>query len=129
MTAKDKPRILVVGPQAAFDDMLHALEQTGRFQLNYSVDTKTTPIFLRWKPQLILLHVPDEKRAAEQSLLWLKRFASEVPVVVISTAADLSLYLACMTCGAFDYFTSYTPLNEILRVLDRALHWERATAA
>jgi len=38
-------------------------------------------------------------------------------------------YVACMSRGAFDYVTSYTPLEEVRRIINRAITYKQPVAA
>ena len=123
------PRILVVGSRAPFDDLFKALESTCAHQLLYAAYWGTAKVFLEPPPDAILLHLPDEKRAADQALAWLEKLTGEVPVIVMSPAANMDGYLACMTHGAFDYITAYTPLPDVQRVLESAIRLKKPVAA
>jgi len=123
------PRILVVGSRTPFDDLFNALESTGAHQLLYAAYWGTARVFLEPPPDAILLHLPDEKRAADQALAWLEKLTGEVPVIVMSPAANMDGYLACMTHGAFDYITAYTPLPDVQRVLESAIRLKKPVAA
>lgn len=126
---KKVPKILVVGSERAFSDLYGALEAAGAYQLAYAAYWGTANVFLEPPPDAVLLHIPQEKRAAEQALAWVEKLKGEVPFVVLSTAADMEGYVACMSRGAFDYVTSYTPLEETRRVIDRAIHFKQPVAA
>ena len=126
---KKVPKILVVGSERAFSDLYGVLEATRAYQLEYAAYWGTANVFLEPPPALVLLHLPIEKRAAEQALAWVEKLKGQVPFIVLSTAADMEGYVACMSRGAFDYVTSYTPLEEIRRVLNRAIHFKQPVAA
>ncbi|HKZ52227.1 MAG TPA: hypothetical protein VJ085_02995 [Candidatus Acidoferrales bacterium] len=123
------PRVLVVGSRMPFSPVFERLQESGRYNFNYIALREVSPAFSRWRPSVVLLQMPQEKEAAQDALSCLKALKDEVPVVVMSTAADMNLYLAAMTYGAFDYFTSYTPLDEISRMLDKAVHTGQKQAA
>jgi len=123
------PRILVVGSERAFSDLYGALEAAGSYQLVYAAYWGTANVFLEPPPDLVLLHLPTEKRAAEQALAWVDKLKAGVPFVVLSGAADMEGYVACMARGAFDYVTSYTPLEEIRRIINRAINFTQPVAA
>jgi DNA-binding NtrC family response regulator len=129
MSENELPRILVIDAEGTASPVLDEIKATGRYQFTYAADPQTVPTFLRWKPDVVLLHIPAEKQAAEEALAWLRTIKDQVPVVVISTAVEMSSYLVAMTSGAFDYFTSYTPTPEIIRVLNTAIRWRQAQAA
>ena len=126
---KAQPKILVVGSRAPFNELFDALESSGAYQLLYAAYWGTAKVFLEPPPDAILLHMPDEKRAADQALAWLEKLTGEIPVIVMSPAANMDGYLACMTHGAFDYVTSYTPLPDVQRVLEAAVHLKKPLAA
>lgn len=126
---RELPKILVVGTRATLSPLFVRLEETGRYHFTYAADPETAPLFLPSQPSVVVLHVPTEKEAAENALAFLETLRDQVPVVVMSTAADMGLYLAAMTPGGFDYFTSYTPLEEVRRVLDNAIRWWQSQAA
>jgi len=123
------PRVLVVGSRATFSPVFERVQESGRYNFNCIALREVNPVFSRWKPSVVLLQMPPEKEAAQHALACLKALKDEVPVVVMSEAADMNLYLAAMTYGAFDYFTSYTPLDEISRMLDKAVHSGQKQAA
>jgi DNA-binding NtrC family response regulator len=128
MKKKKAPKILVVGSQSGFGELFEALE-TGNYQMNYAAYWGTADALLKPPPDALLLHIPAEKRAAEQALQWVEKLKGEVPFVVLSTAADMEGYVACMSRGAFDYVTSYTPLEEMRRVIERAVRYKQPMAA
>jgi DNA-binding NtrC family response regulator len=123
------PRVLVAGSRATFSPVFERLQESGRYNFDYVALRELSPAFSHWRPSVVLLQMPEEKEAAEHALSSLKALKDEVPVVVMSTAADMNLYLAAMTYGAFDYFTSYTPLDEISRMLDKAVYTGQKRAA
>lgn len=129
MKKKRASRILVVGSPAGFTELFDLLESAGAYQLSYAAYWGTANVLLEPPPELLLLHLPEEKRAAEQALQWVEKLKGEVPFVVLSTAADMEGYVACMSRGAFDYMTSYTPLEEMRRVIDRAIRYKQPVAA
>jgi len=123
------PGILVVGVQRPIEPFLQQLEGSGRYQLTFAPDFKSAAGLLPRKPSVVLMHLPTEHAAAEEAFAYLQAFRKQAPVVVMSLAPDMRLYLNAMTLGAFDYFTSYTPLEEATRVLEKAIGWQRARAA
>ncbi|HXE74747.1 MAG TPA: hypothetical protein VNN18_03785 [Candidatus Xenobia bacterium] len=123
------PRILVVGSRAPFNDLFNALEAAGAHQLLYAAYWGTAKVFLEPPPDAILLHLPEEKRAADQALAWLEKLTGDIPVIVMSPAANMEGYLACMTRGAFDYITAYTPLPDVQRILESAIRLKKPVAA
>jgi DNA-binding NtrC family response regulator len=116
------PRVLVVGSRATFSRVFDRLQESRRYHFNYVAPREVNVLFPRWKPNVVLLQVPQEREANQQALACLEALRGEVPVVVMSAAPDMNLYLAAMTYDAFDYFTSYTPLDEISRMLEKAVH-------
>ncbi|MGH9778710.1 MAG: hypothetical protein ACRD5I_09900 [Candidatus Acidiferrales bacterium] len=126
---KRVPKILVVGSERAFSDLYGALEAAGTYQLEYAAYWGTADVFLEPPPDVALLHIPPEKGASEQALAWVEKLKGEVPFVVLSAAADMEGYVACMSRGAFDYVTSYTPLEEIRRIINRAINYKQPVAA
>ena len=126
---KKVPKILVVGSESAFSGLYGVLEAARTYQLEYAAYWGTANVFLEPPPNLVLLHIPPEKRAAEQALAWVEKLKGEVPFVVLSTAADMEGYVACMSRGAFDYVTSYTPLEEVRRIINRAITYKQPVAA
>jgi DNA-binding NtrC family response regulator len=129
MKKRKAPRILVVGSQAGFTELFDALEAAGAYQMAYAAYWGTANVLLEPPPDVLLLHIPPEKRTREQALEWVGNLKGKVPFVVLSTAADMEGYVACMSRGAFDYVTSYTPLQEMRRVIERALHYKEPVAA
>lgn len=126
---KRVPKILVVGWEKAFRDLYATLEMAKTYQLEYAAYWGTANVFLEPRPDLVLLHIPQEKGAAEQALAWVEKLKGEVPFVVLSPAADMEGYVACMARGAYDYVTSYTPLEEIRRIINRAISYKQPVAA
>ena len=86
-------------------------------------------MLLETKPAAILLLVPEERRSKQQALAWLRAHRGLAPIVVFSVVADMDVYVACMSSGAFDYITGFTPMDEILRILDVAVHSSELAAA
>ncbi len=126
---KKVPKILVVGSEKAFSDLYGTLEATGTYQLAYAAYWGTANALLEPPPDVLLLHIPPEKGAAEQALAWVEKLKLAVPFIVLSAAADMEGYVACMSRGAFDYVTSYTPLEEIRRIINRAINYKQPVAA
>lgn len=122
------PRIVVVGSRAELTDVCNNLESAGRYRMYY-VPAGSAGLRFDPKPDVVLLHLPGEQGAAEKFLASIESIKQEVPVVVISRAADMNLYLTAMSCGAFDYITSYTPPEEVARVLSTAVRWRLRRAA
>lgn len=122
------PAVLVVGLRTTPEPILKELDRSGRYHFAYAPDP-AVPGFWPQKPDVVLLHLPTDPVAAQEALARLKVLKEMAPVVVMSSAPDRRLYLGAMTLGAFDYFTSYTPVEEATRVLDRAIGWQRARAA
>lgn len=121
----ERARILVVGPRSACGRICNYLEASGRYELSYAAHPGDR-ILLDWNPSVLLLHVPAKPEAAKQALKFLK---GRVAVVVITAVADMNVYLAAMTHGAFDYLTSYSPPAEIDRVLRNAMRVMQEQAA
>jgi DNA-binding NtrC family response regulator len=117
------PRVLLVGPHDAFRALLDRLESLGGYQIEAAPTLPAAAQRLDPAPEVVLLHVSQERPQAEEALAWLEKLRGRTLALVVSPAADMSLYLAAMTHGAFDYFTSYTPPDEIRRGLDNALRW------
>ncbi len=124
-----KPNVLVIGPPAIFGPIFHQLSEGGRYRFNFAIDQETAPIYLSCNPCVIILNIPEDQSLAQAALSYLETLRQHAPVVVMSVAADLNLYLAAMNYGAFDYFTSYTPLEEIDRMLDKAINWQQQQVA
>lgn len=122
------PGVLVVGLRTSSEPILKELEKSGRYNFTFALDPAAAG-YLPQKPKVVLLHLPADPLASQEALSRLKTLKEEAPVVVMSNAPDMRLYLGAMTLGAFDYFTSYTPVEEATRVLDRAISWRRAQAA
>ncbi len=127
--ARGLPRISVVGVRKPSARVFDRLEATGRYQFDYAGFSETHSTLFQDVPDLILLRMPDEKKAAEEALGWLEKLKKETTVVVASPSNDLDCYLEVMWRGAFDYFTDYTSLQEITRILDNALAWRTSSKA
>ncbi|MEE9234475.1 MAG: hypothetical protein V3U28_03430 [Candidatus Acidoferrales bacterium] len=117
-------RILVVGERSALNHLADHLEGAGRYRLSYVLPGRGG-LRLEPRPDVVLLSVPEEPEAAERALAWLDFIKNQVPVVVLSSAAGMSFYLAAMNRGAFDYLTCLTPPEEVARVLSAAIGWRR----
>lgn len=122
-------RILVIDSEGSSRPILRQLEATGHYEFTCTKDLRAVQTLMRWEPLVVLLHVPQEKARAEDAFDCPDTLKDQLPVVVMSRAADTGLYLVAMTSGAFDYFTSYTPLDEIMQILNAAVRWRRAQAA
>ncbi len=127
--AKKLPHIVVIGPRADFSRAFDRLEATGKYRLTYVADLGTARPFLRETPDAILLRLPAEERACDQTLAWVESMKERTSVVVISSQEGMHYYLAAMEHGAFDYCTCRTPFEEIVRVLDNATVWHTHQAA
>ncbi len=122
------PRVVVVvGSRADLSHLCSHLESAGRYRIYY-VPPRVGLCFDP-KPDVVLLHVPNEKEGAEKALASVESIKQDVPVVVVSCVADMSLYMTAMTQGAFDYITYYTPPEEVARVLSTAVRWRLRRAA
>jgi len=126
---KRQPGILVVGPMARTEPILRQLEKTGRFEFTFVPSVRKVESFLPTKPSVVVLHLAAEREQADEAFSYLSLLRKQAPVVVMSSTPDMRLYLSAMTLGAFDYFTSYTPIEEASRVLDNAVSWSRRKAA
>jgi len=126
---KTLARILVVDLKRSLKPLLDRFNATGRYEFACADSLRSLRMFMRWNPDVILLQVPEERTAAEEAFECLDALKEELPVVVLSEAADMNLYLVALTRGAFDYVTSYTPVDEIMRSLNEAVRWQRTKAA
>lgn len=122
-------QLLVVGPAQDFTAVLEQLEPRG-YRLEAVADPEAARRHLLQQPaDVVLLYLPAQEAGCRGALAWLRAVKEEVPVVVISSQADIRPYLAAMECGAFDYFTTLTPLAEIERVLASAARWRQRRVA
>lgn len=128
MNPKKMPGVLVVGSLAMTEPVLRKLEQTGRYEFTHVPQVQKAESFLPAKPSAVVLHLPSNREKADEALSYLAVLRRQAPVVVMSSAPDMRLYLSAMTLGAFDYLTSYTPLEEAGRVLDNAVSRRRQAA-
>ena len=129
MKPKKLPGVLVVGSLAGTEPVLRQLEKSGRFEFTYVPSLQKAESFLLTKPSVVVLHLPADRERADEAFSFLTLLRKQTAVVVMSSAPDMRLYLSAMTLGAFDYFTSYTPVEEAGRVLDNAVSWNRRKAA
>ena len=109
-----------------------AFEELGRYGYRFEevADTQAARTYLLRHPaDAVLLCLPTARAEAQGAFAWLRDVKEELPVVVISGEADMQPYLAAMECGAFDYFTSLTPVAEMERVLANAVRWRRQKVA
>lgn len=121
--------VLVVGCSASFSQAFEELRARGyRFEAVADIEAARTYL-LRQPADAVLLCLPAARAEAQAAFAWLTDIKEELPVVVISGEADMQPYLAAMQCGAFDYFTSLTPLPEMERVLANAVRWRRQKVA
>ncbi len=121
--------VLVVGPTAGFTPAFEELEGHG-YRFEAVADTQAARTYLLRQPaDAVLLCLPAARAEAQGAFAWLRAVKEELPVVVISGEADMQPYLAAMECGAFDYFTSLTPVAEMERVLASAVRWRRQKVA
>ncbi len=118
---KKQEKILVVGCDPAVQRIFERLEECGHCQFQFAPVSGPLAVASRSKPAAILLFVPASGRSKEHALEWLRALKQEAPVVVLSLAADMEVFVACMTSGAFDYVTAFTPTDEILRILENAV--------
>jgi len=128
MKPKKLPGVLVVGSLAITEPVLRQLEQSGRYEFSYAPSVQRIESFLLTKPGVIVLHLPPEREKAEEAFSYLTLLRKHAAVVVMSSTPDMRLYLSAMTLGAFDYLTSYTPVEEAGRVLDNAVARRRWAA-
>ena len=128
MKPRKRPGVLVVGALAGTEPVLRQLEASGRFEFNYVPDVRKAKSFLLTKPSVVVLHIPEAREKVDEAFSYLNLLRKQAAVVVMSSAPDMRLYLSAMTLGAFDYFTSYTPVEEAERVLDNAVSRRRKAA-
>lgn len=122
-------RLLVVGPAQNFSPLFLPLGSRGyHFESVADIEAARTYL-LRQPADVALLCLPAGEEECRAALDWLRSVKEELPVVVISCQAGMQPYLAAMECGAFDYFTSFTPLAEMERVLANAARWRQQQAA
>lgn len=121
MKPKKLPGVLVVGPLAKTEPLLTQLEAKSRFEFAYASTVREAEPFLLTKPSVIVLHLPADRIMADEAFSYLTLLRKQAPVVVMSGTPDMRLYLSAMTLGAFDYFTTYTPIEEAERVLSHAV--------
>ena len=122
-------KILVVGPASGFGPLLEELAERG-YRSEAVADVRTASTYLlRHSADAALLGLPADSAEARMALEWLRAAKEELPVVVVSSEADMQPYLAAMESGAFDYFTRHTPLAEIERVLAAAIRWRQQKVA
>ncbi len=125
---EEQTRVLVVGPEAAFHPLLEQLAVSGcTFQ--HAPYSGPPLVSTGADPTVVLLLVPEDRHDKQQALACLRALRGQAPVVVLSLIADMEVYVACMTCGAFDYITAYTPLAEVTRILHNATHAGQLAAA
>lgn len=129
MRTRPHYQLLVVGSSAGFSPAFGELEGRGyRFELVADSEAARTYL-LRHSADAVLLCLPADQAGARAAFAWLTDIKEELPVVVISAEADMQPYLVAMECGAFDYFTSLTPVPEMERVLANAARWRRQKVA
>lgn len=126
---KKVPQVLVLGPRAEFDPLFTALELEERFRLRFAESLRDADADEGPRPDVIVLLAGAQGRAAPDALQWIEKLKAVAPVILMSSAADMNFYMAAMTQGAFDYFTAYTPLEEVQRVLSSAAYWASRQAA
>jgi len=126
---KNAPYVLLIGPREAFGRYATHLEWNAQFHVERADCPKAAGILLEFRPDVILLYIPDEHGPAREAQAAVRELRQHAPVVVFSRAANMDAYMAVMTQGAFDYVTSYTPDEEIDRVLSRAIRSATACAA
>lgn len=114
---------------ASAEPVLLQLEKTARYEFTYVPSLRKAETDFPVKPSVVLLHVPADRERADEALSYLGLLRKYAPVVVMSSTPDMRFYLSAMTLGAFDYFTSYTPVEEAVRVLDNAVSRSRPVAA
>ncbi len=119
--------ILVVGPTEPYSEFFDSLEADENYCLHFAADLHSASLeraksyFPEHQPSVILLTVPRGQAGSVQVLGWLEDLKSLAPVIVLSPVEDMQLYLGAMYRGAFDYFTAYTPVEEIKRGLAHAV--------
>jgi len=129
MRTRSAHPVLVVGAAASFFPAFEELEGRG-YRFEAVADTEAARTYLLRQPaDAVLLCLPAARAEAQSAFAWLRAIKEELPVVVISGEADMQPYLAAMQCGAFDYFTSLTPVAEMQRVLANAVRWRRQKVA
>lgn len=129
MNSKERERVLVIGCDPALQRVFECLEECERYQFQFAPFSGPTALLAHPRPAAILLIVSDNGLRREQALSWLRALKQKAPVVVLSLAADMEVFVASMTCGAFDYVTGFTPTEEILRTLENAVNSADLVAA
>lgn len=127
--AMKQRRVLVVGSPAALTDTLARLTERD-FRFDFVTNTRAASNYLAdHTAELVLLDLPSDEIHSREALAWLRSVREELPVVVVSSEADMGPYLTAMESGAFDYLTSHTPAPEVERVLASAIrHYQRQAA-
>ncbi len=123
-------RAICVGPKKEFGDIRGALE-------NWGCDIKTSDTISdlhdalkMGMPDLIFVWLFPETRDLLDAFPVAKEFGPEIPVVAVTDAMNLDLYLEALKRGAFDAVG--VPLNqrELLRITRSAVkeHIQHAVA-
>lgn len=129
MRTRPQYQMLVVGSSAGFSPAFEELGVRG-YRFESVADSEAARTYLlRQAADAVLLSLPADRAGASAAFAWLRTIKEELPVVVISSEADMQPYLVAMECGAFDYFTSLTPVQEMERVLANAARWRRQKVA
>jgi DNA-binding NtrC family response regulator len=120
--AKETFDILIVGPQGQFREIFNHLDEQGSYQLHFAWDYEAARSFLaECTPSAIILTIRVNERNFEGEMEWLEMMKKHSPVLVLSPVEDLQLYKTVMQRGAFDFFTAYTPPDEIDREINNAV--------
>jgi DNA-binding NtrC family response regulator len=127
---KNRFDLLIVGPQGPIEELLGHLEGQERYELHYCPDFYSAGAYLaEYTPSAIIVAARPCERTRAEAVDWLETARNVAPVLVFCPFEDLEFYKTVMDHGAFDFFTSATPLEEIDRELNNAITWQTCQPA
>ena len=114
--------ILIVGPQGPFREIFDHLETQDNYRIHYATDCQNAFDYLNeHAPGAIILTIGMVEQNFTDEMEWLDIMKKDAPVLVLAPSEAPHLYKTVMQRGAFDFFTAYTPPDEIDRELSNAI--------
>ncbi|MCL4202367.1 MAG: sigma-54 dependent transcriptional regulator [Pirellulaceae bacterium] len=120
--AVDKPTILVVDDEALQRQLLGSFVETLGCQVREADSGEQALQLIRERlPAMVLLDVRLPGISGLETLAEIRKFADQLPVLLITAFADLRQAVSAMKCGADDYLSKPVDLDELRAVIQDAL--------
>jgi two-component system response regulator HydG len=115
-------RILVVDDEAGSRTALRDLLKSQNFEVDLAADGEAAlERIVELPPDLVITDLDMPKMDGMQLLGQLHERQRDLPVIVVTSAAELSSAVAAMRAGAVDYITKPVDFDELVLSIERAL--------